>query len=89
MQVLQQDAGFGLATNTSISLAHELLFLLFLVVSGPRNHIQLRFQPTVRYSVVFHFDEVLEVVVCGRPFHYDRTPLYLYQSIILNVNLAR
>ena len=77
MQVLQHDAGFGLATYTSICLAHELLFLFFFEVGGPRNHIQLRFQPTVRYSVVLHFDEVLEVVVCVWPFHYDGTPLNL------------
>ena len=88
MQVLQHDAGFGLATDTGICLAHELLFLFFFVVIGPWNHIQLRFQSTVRYSVVFHFDEVLEVVVCGGPFHYDWTSLYLYQSIVLYVDLA-
>ena len=88
MQVLKHDAGFGLATYTSICLAHELLFLFLLVVSGPRNHIQLRFQPAVRYSVVLNFDEVLEIVVCSWSFHYDRTPLYLNQSIVLNVNLA-
>ena len=89
MQVAQVNTSSWLSTNSRVSLLGEDLFHFFLFFGCSWYNVKFWIQSAIRDSIVFHFDEVLQVVLRSRPLNQDGTPLHLHYPIVFNVHFPR
>lgn len=88
VQIFEENTGWGLTTYLRIRLLNEFNFFLLLLFGCPWNRVELRLSSAIRDSVVFYFDKVLQIVICGRAFYHDGAPLHLNDTVIFNIDFS-
>lgn len=90
MKITQEDACFGLSTDSLKSLEHLLCLLRFLFFTCTRNRKKFRLQTTVRNSIIFNLDVALkeQILSISRALDQNWAPKDLNETIILYIDLA-